>query len=226
MKSLTNPMDKPKSNFEVFLENLAGRFGNIVLLGFFSLVCCIPVITAGASFTALNCAMSSYLLYEDKKPLKTFFDSFKQYFKLSTIIWLIHLVLLVVLGWDFIYYRTSSATIDILAQTAIFVLLMIVAFEAVLIFVVISQDLADTVTTCFKKAVDIAFNCFLQSIFLLIITVAIPIVCIFLIPSFILIIPGVVSFLSWQIIPNMLKKYKYKVGNASYQRSQRNQKTK
>lgn len=168
--------------------------------------------------------MSSYLLYEDQKPLKTFFSSFKQYFKLSTTVWIIHLVLIVVLVWDFVYYRTSTATIDILAQTAIFVLIMIVVFEATMVFVVISQDLADNLKDVFTKSIDIAFNCWLQSIFLLVITFAIPIACIFLIPSFILIIPGVVSFLSWQIIPNMLKKYKFKKGNAVYQREQRTKK--
>lgn len=217
-------MDKPKSNLEVFFENLAGRFGNVVLLGFFSLICCIPLVTIGASLTALNSAMSSYLLYEDKKPLKTFFNSFKQYFKLSTKVWLVHAVLIAVLIWDFVYYRVGSSTIDILAQTGIFVLFMLIVFEAVMVFVVISQDMADNVKDCLTKALDIAFNCLLQSLFLLVITFAIPIVCIYLIPSFILIIPGVSSFLSWQIIPNMLKKYKFKKGNAIYNQSQKQNK--
>ncbi len=219
-------MDKQKSKIEVFFENLAGRFGNIVLLGFFSLVCCIPIVTAGASITALNSAMSSYLLFDDKKPLKTFFAAFKQYFKLSTIVWFIHAVIILVLGWDFLYYRTGSATIDILAQAAVFVLLMIVAFELVIVFVVISQDLADTVVNCFKKSVDIAFNCFFQTLSILILVISIPVVCIYLLPSFILIMPGLVCFLSWQILPNMLKKYKYKVGNAKYRREQDSKKKK
>ena len=64
-------MAKSGFTWEGFFNKFAGRLMNIILLGFFSLVLCLPVVTAGASFAALNVAMRSYLLEEDPKPLKT-----------------------------------------------------------------------------------------------------------------------------------------------------------
>jgi hypothetical protein len=40
-------------------------------------------------------------------------------------------------------------------------------------------------------------------------------------PGFLLVLPGVIAYASWQIIPRMLKKYKFKRGNAEYQRERR-----
>ncbi len=145
-----------QSKFERFLEKLAGRITNIVLLGFFATLFSLPIVTAGASMTAVHEAMSSYLQYDDKKPLKTFFAGFKSHFKVSTIVWLIHVVIIVVLVWDYVYYTTADSTFDILARTAIFTIGCVLLFELNIVFVVLSADLANTVKDAFKMALDVA----------------------------------------------------------------------
>jgi len=67
-----------RDKFEGFLERLAGRLTNTVLLGFFSLLFCVPVVTVGASLTALHDAMGQYVVYEEEKPLKVFLNSFRK----------------------------------------------------------------------------------------------------------------------------------------------------
>ena len=52
-------------------------------------------------------------------------------------------------------------------------------------------------------------------------TVSIPLLSILVFPGFLLVLPGVIAYASWQIIPRMLKKYKFKRGNAEYQRERR-----
>ena len=60
------------SDFNVKFGKLAGRFTNIALLGFFTTLCSLPIITIGASFTALNAATKAYLFENEDKPLRIF----------------------------------------------------------------------------------------------------------------------------------------------------------
>ena len=70
------------SNYNDNSGKLAGRLTNIVLLGFFSTVCSLPVETIGAALTALNVATKAYMYEGDDKPLRIYFASFKKHFSL------------------------------------------------------------------------------------------------------------------------------------------------
>ncbi len=108
-------MMEPDS-FENKLSRWAGRLSNIVLLGFFCLLCCIPVISIGASFTALYEAMGEYLTEDNDKVLRPFFRTFKERFLLSTKVFVLHLVFIAIFTWDLVYYRTGSSTLDYIGQ--------------------------------------------------------------------------------------------------------------
>ena len=198
------------SDFNVKFSKLAGRLTNIVLLGFFTTLCSVPIITAGASFTALNSGTKAYLFEDNDKPLKIFFESFKKYFGLSTKIWLLHIVAYAVLIWDYVYYRTSDATIDILAAAGIFVTFAFLVFETTMVFVVISEERSSKVFETIKIALDIAVISPLRSVMILLLEAAVVVIAVFLFRGLILIIPGIVAYLAWQIIPDMLKNYKFR----------------
>ena len=198
------------SDFNVKFSKLAGRLTNIVLLGFFTTLCSVPIITAGASFTALNSGTKAYLFEDNDKPLKIFFESFKKYFGLSTKIWLLHIVAYAVLIWDYVYYRTSDATIDILAAAGIFVTFAFLVFETTMVFVVIGEERSSKVFETIKIALDIAVISPLRSVMILLLEAAVVVIAVFLFRGLILIIPGIVAYLAWQIIPDMLKNYKFR----------------
>ena len=198
------------SDFNVKFSKLAGRLTNIVLLGFFTTLCSIPIITAGASFTALNSGTKAYLFEDNDKPLRVFFESFKKYFGLSTKIWLLHIVAYAVLIWDYVYYRTSDATIDILAAAGIFVTFAFLVFETTMVFVVIGEERSSKVFETIKIALDIAVISPLRSVMILLLEAAVVVIAVFLFRGLILIIPGIVAYLAWQIIPDMLKNYKFR----------------
>ena len=198
------------SDFNVKFSKLAGRLTNIVLLGFFTTLCSIPIITAGASFTALNSGTKAYLFEDNDKPLRVFFESFKKYFGLSTKIWLLHIVAYAVLIWDYVYYRTSDATIDILAAAGIFVTFAFLVFETTMVFVVIGEERSSKVFETIKIALDIAVISPLRSVMILLLETAVVVIAVFLFRGLILIIPGIVAYLAWQIIPDMLKNYKFR----------------
>ncbi len=196
------------SNFS--FEKLAGRLANIVLLGFFTTLCSLPILTAGASFTALNVATKAYLFENDDKPLRIFFASFKKHFALSTKTWLLHLAAYAILIWDYVYYRTSDTTINILAAAGIFVTFVFLLFENTMVFVVIAEEKSDKVLKTIKIALDIAMISPLRSGMILFLEAAVIIVSLLLFRGLILIVPGIIAYLAWQIIPEMLKNYRFR----------------
>ncbi len=189
---------------------------NIVLLGFFCLLCCIPIITIGASFTALYTAMDDYLDHGNDKVLRPFFKTFKEKFSLSTKVFALHLLFIPIFVWDLLYYRTGTSTLDYIGQAASFSLLMLLVFELTVVWIVISHDMEEKTFKVISTALDLAFSCFPESLSLLGLTAAASVVSVVILRPFILVLPGVICYLHYQIIPRMLKKYRFKKNHADY----------
>lgn len=212
-------------SFEKKLQQLADRATQFILLGFFWFITSLGIFTIGASTCALNGAMESYLYQEDQHPLKTFFAIFKEYFRTATYVWLLHLVFVAALGWDLIYYRTGQSTMDILGAVAVAVLLTMVLFELTMIFICMPHYQIHTVKEALKRSFDVTFTCMLESFTVLVLNVALPAALVYLLHGTILFVAGLSAFLSWQILPKMFMKYKYKKGTIE-EKKKENEKTK
>ena len=75
-------MDSPVMRF-------LSRLCDLIILNLLCIVCCIPIITAGASITALFSVTLKMVKGEESYIAKGFFKGFKDNFKQATIIWLI-----------------------------------------------------------------------------------------------------------------------------------------
>ncbi len=78
-----------------------GKIGDMICLNVMWLICCIPIVTIGASTTALYTVMLRLVKNEEGYIFRGFFKAFKSNFKQSTIIWLIILILGIVWTIDF-----------------------------------------------------------------------------------------------------------------------------
>lgn len=87
-------------NLESPLMQMLTRAGDMILLNVLFLLCCIPVITAGASIAAMHKMMQEIVYDVDSSTVKGFFRAFKANFKQATIVWLIVLLVIVSLGCD------------------------------------------------------------------------------------------------------------------------------
>ncbi len=67
------------------------RIGDLVILNVLTLILCIPVVTAGAAFTAEYYVLLKIRRDEDSGTIKMYFKSFKENFGQATVIWLITL---------------------------------------------------------------------------------------------------------------------------------------
>ena len=92
MKNIFN-LDSP-------MMQMLTRAGDMILLNVLCLICCVPVITAGASIAAMHKMMQEIVYDTDSSTVKGFFRAFKANFKQATILWLTTLLVIVSLGCD------------------------------------------------------------------------------------------------------------------------------
>lgn len=80
----------------VFLNKIA----DLVILNLLWLVCCIPVVTAGAATTAFAYELLRIARDEESYVFTGFFRQFKENFKQATIVWLVYLLIGAVVYFD------------------------------------------------------------------------------------------------------------------------------
>lgn len=87
-------------NYENPFIQFLVRVGDLMILNVLFILCSAPVVTLGASLTALH-RVTQNMLFEQEEPLlKAFFRAFRQNFKQSTLAWLVELVVIVSLVCD------------------------------------------------------------------------------------------------------------------------------
>ncbi len=116
------------------LIQFLSKMADIMWLNILTIVCCIPVITAGASLTALHYMVLKIVRDEDGYITRGYFKAFKENFKQSTAIWLIFLVVGSVLAVDYRIFTASEVELNNVVKTLIFIFGMMVVFTFVFVF--------------------------------------------------------------------------------------------
>ena len=97
------------------------RLSDLVILSFVWFVCCLPIVTIGASNTAMYyVAMKIVRDEEDVKVIPTFFQGFKSNFKQATAMNLISLVLGAILAADAYYWFFAQGTMGTISFAIFF----------------------------------------------------------------------------------------------------------
>ena len=92
------------------------RICDFVILNILWLVCSIPIVTIGASTTALYSVMQKIVRNEEGYIARSSFKAFKQNFKQATIVWLLIAALGLILSVDLNMARSLEGTIRIVFQ--------------------------------------------------------------------------------------------------------------
>lgn len=113
-----------------------GKIADLMILNFLWIICSIPIVTMGASTTAVYYVTLKLVRDEEGYIAKSFFKSFKENFKQSTIIWLIILAFLIILGFDMrLYVNAMSVGSTALKVMAILFFALIVLFCLMVLYV-------------------------------------------------------------------------------------------
>ena len=108
-------IEEPKTLTQKFVSKF-DRFGDLFFLNIFFFVTSIPIITLGASLTALY-TVTNKMIKNEEGPIKdTYMKAFKDNFKQATAIWIFDLLAIAFLGGQYALYLnyTESAVGKIL----------------------------------------------------------------------------------------------------------------
>lgn len=107
---------------------------DMVCLNLLWLLCSIPLVTIGASTTAMYTVMLKMVKNEEGYIFRGFFKAFKENFRQSTIIWLI-LVLLSIVWWvDFRFASMLSGTMGVLFKGIFLILGFVLLAVTIYVF--------------------------------------------------------------------------------------------
>lgn len=133
-----------------------GRVADLIILNLLCIICSLPIITAGASITAMFYVTLKMARNEESYIVKGFFKSFKENFKQATIIHLIMLVTALLLFFDIRIVNQMEGTL----YRALFVIFLAFGVLYLIIFMYIYPILSK-----FYNTIKATFtNAFLMSI--------------------------------------------------------------
>lgn len=158
-----------------------GRVADLIMLNVVFLICCLPVVTIGASLTALHYVTLKMARNEESYIIKSFFKSFKQNFKQATIINLIMLVVGAVLYLDLNIVNSSSGAMS----QVLYIIFIAFGILYLMVFLYIYPVLAkfyNSIKNTFRNAFLMSIRHLPYTILMAVITLA-P-VAVFLIKSF------------------------------------------
>ena len=126
-------------NLDSPLMQMLSKVADLLLLNMLALICCIPIVTVGASLTALNYMALKMVRNEECYITRGFFKSFKENFIQGTVIWMLFLLLFVVLAGDFYIMSNSGMEFSKVLQVIITIFAMLLLFTAMYVFPVLAK---------------------------------------------------------------------------------------
>jgi len=142
-------MDSPVMRF-------LNRVGDLMILNFLMIVCCIPVITAGAAFTAMHYVLLKIVRGEEGYLVRGFFKSFRSNFKQATLIWLLMLLVVAVYVGDTWIFNYSGLVFPKALIIAVVAVAIILLMAAVYVFPLLAR-FENSVKNTLKNAMLLTF---------------------------------------------------------------------
>lgn len=158
------------------------KMADMIILNLVAFFCCLPIITAGASLTALHYVSLKIVRDEECYILKSFFKSFKENFKQSTLIWLLMLLIGLLFVADFVIIRNSAGTsLPSWTGLALLGVMIIAALSFTLVFP-LQAKFENNIRTTIKNSALMGVMILPKTI-LMLASWALPLICIFYFPQ-------------------------------------------
>lgn len=142
-------MDSP---FMRFLN----RVGDLLILNILMIICCIPVITIGAAYTAMHYVLLKMIRGEEGYLIRGFFKSFIRNFKQATILWFIMLLIAAVYVGDILIFNYSGIEFPKALMIAVVAVAVFCLMIAAYIFPLLAR-FDNSIKNTIKNAMIFAF---------------------------------------------------------------------
>ena len=200
----------PDSRIMIFLSRVA----DLVILNILWLVCCVPVVTIGASTTAMYHVIRHWQKDSVSSIMRDFFQSFKEDFKQATPVYLILLIptVAVVMNAMLIFNPDNSAAVPSSLLVIWFISALILLFISSFVYPVMAF-FADTLFKTLRNAMVLALANLPRTILISILNL-LPVILLFVNLSFflqssifwLLIGGALVAYLNMSILKPVFKK--------------------
>lgn len=132
------------------------RMADLLILNLLVMLCCLPVITAGAAFTGMYYVLMKMVRGEEGYLAAGFFKSFKQNFKQATIIWMMILLVAAICAGDVLIFKYSEVEFSKLFTVLIIAVAILLTIVIVYVFPVLARfdnTIKNTIRNAFFMAV-------------------------------------------------------------------------
>lgn len=194
------------------IMSFLGKMADLVWLNVLTIICCIPIITVGASFTAMYTVTIKMVNKEEGYISKGFFQAFKKNFKQSTIIWLIVLVMVLIFYGDYRIIIYSGINFPKALTIVLTAILLLFYCTYMYIFPVLARY-ENTIKNVLKNSFLLSVSNLPRTILIIIIQF-VPLVALYFVPAIfpIVLLVGVslVAYMSSLIFMGIFKKLESK----------------
>lgn len=149
-------MDSPVMRF-------LGFVGDMLILNIVVMICCIPIITVGAAYTAMHYVLLKIVRGEEGYLVKGFFKSFARNFKQATLLWLLMLLIIGIFVSDIFIFSYSGVVFSRMVVIAVMAVAAILLLVSMYIFPVLAR-FDNTIRNTLKNAAILAFINFPKTI--------------------------------------------------------------
>lgn len=199
------------------LMQALNKMADLMWLNVLTVICCIPVVTVGASLTAMHYMLLKIVRNEDTYITRGFFKSFKSNFRQATVIWLIQLVITVVLAGDFYIMYRSETEFHIVFQVLLMIVAMIVIFTTTFVYPVLAK-FDNSIFRTIKNALYVSILQFPKTLAMVVMSV-LPIVLVIIAPTLVPIVLmfglSIPAFLFAKLYNKFFKKLEAKVAESN-----------
>lgn len=152
-----------------FMQAL-NKLADLMWLNVLTMLCCIPIVTVGASLTAMHYTALKVVRNEEGYITRDFFRSFKTNFRQSTVLWLIELFVIFVLAGDFYIMKYSGLEFGNYIRIILMAIALLVYFTSMFLYPVLAK-FENTVLRTIKNAFFIAVLQFPKTLLMMVLTV-------------------------------------------------------
>ena len=125
------------------MEFIAKIF-DLVILNLIFIFSCVPIITIGASTSALSYVTLKMVRGEDPYIWRNFWKSFRQNFKQGTLVWIFSILIFIFLGMDFYIINSQNTSLFAVVRILLWIVCAVVLSVFLYVFPVISHFVCTT----------------------------------------------------------------------------------
>ena len=149
------------------LMTVLNKIADMMILNLLAIICCLPIFTAGAAFTALHYVCLKIVRNEEGYIAKSFFKAFKENFKQATVIWMIMLLAILLLVADFWMIKEFNLELGYWFRVVLGAVFVLVIFTATFVFATLAR-FSNTTMQTIKNAFAMSILQFPKTILMII----------------------------------------------------------